>query len=299
MVIMMDLLRVIGIGWSRSSLKLSSEAPACIGSPSCVKLVSSFVIVAVLAMTPNTWCGEPGFSMPVTSPLYPAPPWNYQNNKAIVIMFETTRDAIREILPKPLGAHAANYAFVYIGKYNIQSPTKLSFHEAGIGIPASYETTQGKYAAFQYTDKLLPIAGGREIWGSPKKDAQITLEEKGKRVTATVVRGGKTIIRASLNKDMKLKPDMGWPEAPWFSLKLIPSVRQGAPPDVWQLTAITVKDRFKELYAGKGTLEFNSTPEDPLGKFTILGLVAAQFAVYDFDLGYGEVLHDYLSGRKQ
>lgn len=267
------------------------------------KWLLSLTILTVIAVAP--WhqpflsADETGFSIPRTAPLYQSPPWEYRDNRAIVIVFETTRDALTEFLPEPLVAHAVNYAFVYIGKYNIESPAKLAFHEAGIGILSSYETTQGKFAAFMYADKMMPVVAGREIWGSPKKGAQIQFEEKGKTVVATVSRGGKTIMRATLRKDKKLDPKLGWPEAPWFALKLIPSIKKNARPDVMQITKTTVKDRIKELYAGKATLEFASTPDDPLGKLKILGLTTAQFAVYDFDIGYGEVIHDYLAEKKR
>ncbi|MFH1114457.1 MAG: acetoacetate decarboxylase family protein [Pseudomonadota bacterium] len=265
-------------------------------------LLSLTILTVVL---PAPWlphsfgAGREGFSTPVTAPLYPPPPWEYRDNRAIVIVFETTGDVLAEILPEPLIAHAVNYAFVYIGRYAIESPQKLTFHEAGIGVFSSYETTQGKFAAYMYADKVMPVVAGREIWGSPKKGADIEFKETGKSVVATVSRGGKAIIRATVSKDNKLDPKMGWPEVPWFALKLIPSVKKGARPDVMQLTKTTVRDRFKELYAGKATLEFASTPEDPLGRFKILGLTAAQFAVYDFDIGYGEVLHDYLAEKKE
>ncbi len=242
--------------------------------------------------------GQTGFSTPRTAPLYPPPPWEYRDNRAIVILFETTRDVLTELVPEPLIPHAVNYAFVYIGKYNIEAPTKLTFHEAGIGVLSSYETTQGKFAAYMYADKVMPIVAGREIWGSPKKGAEIQFKEDGKTVIATVSRGGKAIVRATLSKDKKLDPKMGWPPSPWFSLKLIPSVQKDAHPDVRQITLTAVKDRFKELYTGKATLEFASAPGDPLGKIKVLGMAAAQFAVYDFDIGYGEVLHDYLAEKK-
>jgi len=214
-------------------------------------------------------------------------------------MFETSRDVLTEILPEPLVAHAVNYAFVYIGKYNIETPVKLTFHEAGIGIPSSYETTQGKFGAYMYADDSMFVSATREIWGSPMKDAEIQFKETEKVVTATVSRGGKAIIRATLSKDQKLDPKMGWPEMPWFALKLIPSVEENARPDVMQLTSTKMKDHFKELYSGKATLEFASTPDDPLGKLKVLGLAGAQFAVYDFDIGFGEVLHDYLAEKKR
>ncbi|MDQ7783957.1 MAG: acetoacetate decarboxylase family protein [Desulfomonilaceae bacterium] len=260
-----------------------------------------FSLLLLTALVAGPWCppvvdGEQtGFTVPRTAPLYQAPPWEYRDNRAIVIVFETTPDILTELVPEPLVPHALNYAFAYIGRYNLESPSKLTYHEAGIGIPSSYETTQGKFAAFIYSDKVMPLAAGREIWGSPKKDAVIQFKEDGKRVTATVSRGGRAVMRATLSKDRKLDPKMGWPEAPWFSLKLVPSVEKDARPAVMQITSTTVRDRFKELYAGKATLEFDSTPDDPLGKMKVLGLVSAQFAVYDFDIGYGEILHDYLA----
>ncbi len=267
------------------------------------KCLLSLAILTVTLVAP--WhqpflsADQKGFSMPRTAPLYQPPPWEYQGNRAIIILFETTRDILTELVPEPLIPHAVNYGFVYVGRYNMESPEKLTFHEAGIGVLSSYDTTQGKFAVYMYADKVLPVAAAREIWGSPKKGAEIEFREDEKTVSATVSRGGKAIIKATLTKDKKLDLPEDRPPMPWFALKLIPSVKKGARPDVMQLTKTTVKDRFKELYGGKATLEFGSTSEDPLGKLKILGLASARFAVYDFDIGFGEVLHDYLAEKKQ
>jgi acetoacetate decarboxylase len=65
---------------------------------------------------------------------------------------------------------------------------------------------------------------------------------------------------------------------------------------VLQLTATTLGDRkVTDLRLGVGTLEFGSTPADPLDKIPVLEIVAASWYEYNFTLDYGEVVNDYLA----
>jgi acetoacetate decarboxylase len=185
--------------------------------------------------------------------------------------------------------------FVYIGRLNIETTPLYSYLELGIGVPVFYSETQGNYAVYLYLDKIPPIVGGREIWGWPKKEADITFLEEQNKISAKVVRDGNTLVNISLNLTEQVDPIPSQPSLPWINLKLIPSVKKGVPPDVKQLTSALVNSETKEMHAGKATLEFGSTPLDPLGKIKIVEIMSGVFTISDFVLDYGEVLYDYLN----
>jgi len=269
----------------------------------CKKLKSRLLLLffflfafSSLGAAQNT---EQGYCMPRTAPFYSAPPFQFRENKMITILFETTPEVIQALVPKPLVPNPDNLMFIYIGNLNIEPPAAVSYKEAGIAVPVSFSENPGNYAVYLYLDKTVPIVGGREIWGFPKKDADITFIKEGDKITAKVVRYGITLVNASLQLTERVEPIPSQPNPPWFNLKLIPSVKKNAPPDVMQLTSTLVNSASKELHKGKATLEFSSSPSDPLGKIKVIKIVNATYTVNDFLLDYGDVLYDYLAEGKK
>lgn len=237
---------------------------------------------------------EHGYTMPSAAPLYTAPPVQFCDNKIITILFETTPEVIQEWVPKPLVPNSGNLMFIYIGRLNITSPAPLSYMEAGIGVPVSYSDKVGNYAVYLYLNEAVPIVGGREVWGFPKKDADFTFIEEDGKIIAKIVRNGTILVNATFHLSEKIDPIPSQPNLPWFNLKIIPSVKKNAPPDVRQITSTLLEYNTKELHSGKAILEFSSSPLDPLGKIKVIKIINATYTVNDFILGYGEVLYDYL-----
>lgn len=245
---------------------------------------------------------EKAYCMPSTAPLYTPPPVQFHNNRIVSITFKTTPEVIRQLLPKPLVQNPLNLMFAYVGRLNIEMSEGevYSYLEAGIGVPSSFSGNMGNYAIYLYLDKTLPVVGGREIWGWPKKDAAIEFVEKDGKIRAKIERFGDPIITLNVSLLDKIDPIPVQPNFPWFNLKIIPSVERNAPPDVKQLTSTVNLDNVtKELYKCKCDLKFSSSPFDPLGSIEILEIVEVKFMVTDFVMDYGKILFNYLTGDEK
>jgi acetoacetate decarboxylase len=118
---------------------------------------------------------ENTFSMPRAAPLYEAPPYLYQGNRSIIISFRTTAETLQGLVPTPLVPNPQSRVFIYISECNVIAPQLLCYREAGIGVPVSFSDTAGQYAVYLYLDNVTAIALGREIYGWPKKDAEISV----------------------------------------------------------------------------------------------------------------------------
>ena len=82
------------------------------------------------------------------------------------------------------------------------------------------------------------------------------------------------------------------------NLKLIPSVKKDAPPDVMRLTSTTLENlKVYRVYTCKATLEFGASPADPFHKIPIKEVLGGRYTNWDFTLPYGEVIHDYLKAK--
>jgi acetoacetate decarboxylase len=238
---------------------------------------------------------QSGFSMPRSAPFYGPPPYVYEGNRIVNVLLRTTPETLQALVPSPMTPNDDGLLFVYVGQLNIVSPGKLSYQEAGVGVPVSLGDNSGQYAVVLYLDSVGGIVAGREIYGFPKKDAKFTFTEAEERVTVKVTRGGMVLVNATVALSERVDPVPQQPASPWFNLKLVPSVRRDAPPDLMQLTSTLAEGETQELYTGPTTLSFGSSVSDPLGDIPILEIVRGEFTIGGFTLGFGDVVYDYLA----
>ena len=84
--------------------------------------------------------------------------------------------------------------------------------------------------------------------------------------------------------------------AEYVSRKLIPSVTNGAPPEVFQLTSTTLTNiAVREVHKGPATLRFGQSPADRFQDIPIQEVVGGFYYHTDFTLEDGIVVHDYLA----
>ena len=239
------------------------------------------------------------FSMPRGAPLYTAPPYHSQGNRSISILFQTTPETLRELVPVPLVSNPNSLLFVYFAQFNVVSPQMFTYQEAGIGVPVTFKDTPGQFAVYLYLDHTGAIIVGREIYGWPKKDAKISFTERNEVISAQVDREGVMLIEATVHRSERLDPPPKPSNLPWFNLKLIPSVKKNAPPDVMQLTSMVIETDTKELHTGSATLKFGSSALDPLGNIPVVRVLQGTYTIDDSTLGYGDVVYNYLAESKQ
>lgn len=239
---------------------------------------------------------EIGYSMPSAAPFYPEGPYEFRDCWWVVVVFKSTSETLRELVPQPLEPNADNIMVALVG--SLHAAGLGPYHEAIIAVPARFQDLSGRYNVYLYVDNDAATACGREIWGYPKKGARFSAIESAETVRYTVERGGVQIIGASVVLADLAKPEELLPSLPVFNLKVIPSVKQGAPPDVQQLTVTTLENyRVKRAYKGNATVEFGMSPADPLHRIKVEQIVAGYYVQTDCDLTYGDVLYDYLTGE--
>jgi len=116
------------------------------------------------------------FAMPLTSPAFPPGPYRFVNREFLIVTYRTDMDALRAVVPEPLQVTEP------IVKYEfIRMPDSTGFGdytESGQVIPVTFDGVAGGYVHSMYLNDEAPIAGGRELWGFPKKLAspKVTVE---------------------------------------------------------------------------------------------------------------------------
>ncbi len=109
---------------------------------------------------------ERAFAMPLTNPSYPPAPYRFRDREYVIVTYRTDPEALAAVVPEPLEIvePVVKYEF-------IRMPDSTGFGdytESGQVIPVCYRGEEGVYVHSMYLDDDAPIAGGREIWGSPR-----------------------------------------------------------------------------------------------------------------------------------
>lgn len=114
------------------------------------------------------------FAMPLTSPAYPPGPYRFINREFFIITYRTDPARLRAMVPEPLEVPEPLVSYEFIRMAD--STGFGDYTESGQVIPVTFEGKPGTYTLAMYLDDHPPLAGGREMWGFPKKLATPRLQ---------------------------------------------------------------------------------------------------------------------------
>jgi acetoacetate decarboxylase len=240
---------------------------------------------------------ERAFAMPLTNPSYPPAPYRFRDREYIVITYRTDPDALAAVVPEPLEIvePIVNYEF-------IRMPDSTGFGdytESGQVIPVRYQGQAGVYVHSMYLDDDAPIAGGREIWGFPKKLANPKISHEAEVIVGTLHYGSQLCATGTMgykHREADHAAVLRSLALPNFLLKIIPHV-DGSPRILelvrYHLTDVTLKG----AWTAPAALELHAHVMADVARLPVLEVKSALHFVTDLTLGPGEVVHDYLAGR--
>ena len=233
------------------------------------------------------------FAMPLTSPAFPPGPYRFVNREYLIITYRTDPGRLRAVVPEPLevGEPVVKYEF-------IRMPDSTGFGdytESGQVIPVSFAGQRGSYVHSMFLDDYAPIAGGRELWGFPKKSGTPRLAVASETLIGTLDFGPLRIATGTMGYKHSALPLDGIAAAlaaPNFLLKIIPHVDGSA--RICELVRYhTVDVTVKGAWSGPGALQLNPHALAPVADLPVLEVLSAAHFVCDLTLALGEVVHDY------
>ncbi len=234
------------------------------------------------------------FAMPLTSPAFPPGPYRFVNREYLIITYETDLDALRAVVPEPLMVTEPHVKYEFI-----RMPDSTGFGdytESGQVIPVTFEGVKGGYVHSMYLDDHPPIAGGRELWGFPKKLAQPKLHVDIDTLIGSLDYGPVRIATATMGFKHRQVPAEGVLAAlaqPNFLLKIIPHV--DGTPRICELVRYYLTDlTLKGAWAGPASLKLDPHALAPVADLPVKKVISALHFVADLTLGLGEVVYDYL-----
>lgn len=238
---------------------------------------------------------ENAWAMPVTSPSYPKGPYRFFNREFLVITYRTDPVKLRAVVPEPLTIEEplVNYEF-------IRMPDSTGFGdytESGQVIPVSHNGVAGNYTHAMYLNDHPATAGGRELWGFPKKIATPHLETFSDTLVGTLDYGPLRVATGTMGyKHAPLDAEAlgrSLAKTPNYLLKVMPHVDGSA--RVCELVRFYLQNiQMKGAWSGPAALEFAAHARAPVAELPVLEVVGAKHFVADLTLGLGEVVFDYL-----
>lgn len=238
---------------------------------------------------------ERAFAMPLTSPSYPRAPYRFVDREYVIVEYRTDPEALAAVVPEPLEVTEPVVKFEFI-----RMPDSTGFGdytECGQVIPVRYRGEDGLYVHSMYLDDDAPIAGGREIWGFPKKLAQPRLANEGEVIVGTLHYGSQHCATATMGyKHCAADPAKVAKafEVPNFLIKIIPHVDGG--PRILELVRYHLIDvTVKGAWTAPAALALHEHVMADVARLPVREVLSASHFIADLTLGPGEVVFDYLA----
>jgi acetoacetate decarboxylase len=249
---------------------------------------------------------------PVFSPPYPPLPHHFSNVRIIQILCQAPKGSFKRAVMKPLEPSGDSDLFVLLlgwtgdvekGGYNV--------HEIAINAPVKWKDKTGNTTLIEYIDSDMGLIAGREVYGWPKKMADITWTQTatGWTITANKMKDQGSIPLMKVEyKISKTAPEVEWPNlGPTLLVRRIPNASPTTAP-LGQLVCVgcNMPEASGPLVAkagpkdtkGSAIVKFFDGPHDPLTFLGPIKVLDAKMSTLDGDmggpgLGLGDVLSEW------
>jgi acetoacetate decarboxylase len=209
---------------------------------------------AALQNEPETPVGEPMWS------------------RNLLALYETDRDVIASVLPKPLEMAEpwvrANFAQVDMPDGPLSAGT--------FAVRCSYDGVVGSYDLLMIMSTEAAVVGGRETFGEPKKLGTASIERDGDQVTAVMSRKGVDLVEVRGRVSEQLTPGpVDERFAYYFKFLMDPSGgRFDGDPSLVRVRR-TQEDRVRD--AIEGEIILRDSPFDPLAELPVRKIVSITY----------------------
>ena len=219
----------------------------------------------------------------------------------LVVTWETRPEIIRGLLPRPLEPGKRPLVTAFVAHYP-RTNFDVSYLESALFISAEFEGTPGNYCLSMPVTNDIAMAAGREMYGYPKKMAQISLEKNGNKITGWTERRGIRFmeIRADLNGKFNTEDAMqimtenartdGERNALSYNFKHFPAPDgKGFDYNPRLISQETIL-RPKKMEIGQAEIILKSSGYDPWSEVEVVRMLGAVYFVGDNSMIKGKVV---------
>ncbi|MBP1698552.1 MAG: hypothetical protein H6Q41_3740 [Deltaproteobacteria bacterium] len=219
---------------------------------------------------------------------------SYQQNFAfydaemLTVYFETTPEVVKRLLPPPLkpamfpmgGAFVANYPKTNFG---------VTYLESALFLLAEHNGEEGAFCLAMPVTNDMAMIGGREVFGYPKKMADIHMRRDGEKVEGWTERHGTRFfeVRAKLTgrfndeeaQKMLMERMASKPDMVVYNFKYFPAPGRDGFDYNPRLIREVVEARPNSVEMGSAELVFRSSDHDPWGDVEVRRVLGAVYTI--------------------
>jgi acetoacetate decarboxylase len=227
-------------------------------------------------------------------PAYPSGPYRFPDREYLVITYRSDLDGLREIIPALLELDGPFVKYEFI---RMPDSTRFGdYTESGQVILVTFSGRKGGHTHCMFLNDEPLIAGGREIWGFPKKLANPSLPVETDTLVGTLDYGPVRVATGTMDykhRAVDRASAVAALGAPNYLLKIIPHVDGTA--RICELVEYFLDDiEIKDAWTGPGALSLQPHALAPVADLPVIEVVSAVHILADLTLGLGCVVHDYL-----
>jgi acetoacetate decarboxylase len=238
---------------------------------------------------------DEGWNIPQDAPFYPLLPAIYRNVKFHFVFFRARPEGVKGFLPEPLEPSPDGVCVA--SGIDIPFCTAYGpFLEAFVVLKCRFRRQEGFYCSHVFHNGPAGIAAGREIYGTPKVFAQLSVKQDERAMVTEARMGGCRVLQVSSVAEQQATPESMPVLTPAWRLKIIPRADRPAPA-IKQLIdcSKTTQDMVVHYFArGKGIVNFSASPYIDLSPLEPVRYDDAFYMECSYSEHYAEVVFDYL-----
>ena len=240
--------------------------------------------------------------MSTLRPAYPRGPWHYKNMHQLVVTYESTAEAVRAVVPRPLQPAEGNRVTIewrHMSEVSGFGP----YTEVGHSVACLFDGKPVIYVFQAFLDSESPTLAGREILGFPKRHGEPELKTVREVLTGTLTYGGTQVALATMpyravdlsDRSAEIEQEL---QTTQLVLKLLPDVDNHTP-KIAQLVRVGIYDvRLKGAWGGPAELFMVPHVGCPVAALPVVRVLEGRQHLWDMTLSDGQVVHDYLQAER-
>jgi acetoacetate decarboxylase len=198
--------------------------------------------------------------------------------RSLRALYRTDPGIAKAVLPKPLKSREPE-VFVQFAHVTMHIPEAdpISIGAATVGVACEYQGVNGYYVLAMPMEGEFVVIGGREIYGEPKKLAQIDFEKKGDVIKASATRHNIPFLQAGGVIGEESGEPLEFTEH-FYCYKALPSIRKngGFDGEVF-LTRLNWQRNYTRRCRVDGEIQLTESPYDPLVDVPVRELLSMEY----------------------
>ena len=226
--------------------------------------------------------------------------YDYYNAEVLSIFWETKSEIVERLLPAPLEPTSTPLVYAFLANYPKLGFSTVPYSEAGLFLRSKFKGEEGNYCLSMPVTTDMAMVGGREMWGFPKKIANILFTKNNSDIDGWVERHNIRFfeVKAALTTEAADKAVLDFYDEVGinasvrtnYNFKCFPAPEGGAFDYNPRLVKTEVDIRPSSSQMVEVEVKLNSSDTDPWDEIEIVKILGAIYSITDIILRQGSVI---------